>query len=197
MIRTLRLLLWGLSVVTLGGCVETIVLGTATSAVMLSQQDKELRDMDPNGIAVRLEKAIESQKILTARDDIKIIVDGNKVVFIGYVSSASKLETLIDTAYQLGDVASIHSEMLVYPPRDRSNRLSDNSIMTSLKTRVALNSKVKGDHFRFYAFDGVLYIFGAAKSQEELDEAQLLAASTAGVRKTVSYAVLAAYSGKE
>ncbi|HVY87630.1 MAG TPA: BON domain-containing protein [Hyphomonadaceae bacterium] len=76
---------------------------------------------------------------------------------------------------------------LVITSGDFGRGVNDNWIIGQIKTGLIANSKVTGVNYIVRAFDGVVYLLGVARSEDELRDAAETAAKVKGVKKVVSY----------
>jgi osmotically-inducible protein OsmY len=89
-------------------------------------------------------------------------------------------------AWSVKSVDEVANE-LVITNGDFGRGVNDSWIVGQIKTRLIANSNVAGVNYIVRVFDGVVYLLGIAKSEDELREAAESAARVKGVKKVVSY----------
>ena len=63
----------------------------------------------------------------------------------------------------------------------------DGLLEKSVRTRLTVDKYVKGRNFNVETHDGIVYLLGVARTQEELERAARIAATTRGAQEVISY----------
>lgn len=171
------------------GCVETMIVGTA-SAVMLMQQSQSLGHKEKDRqIKNDIEKRLREAKALTDADELKLVVDNTRVILVGYIHDKETMARLLLLLEDIRGITEINNEAIVHPRRTVGTVLNDKRLGMQIKSRLLPNKNVQSSNFDILVFDHVAYIFGVARTEDELKEISVICATNAGITKVVSYAI--------
>lgn len=170
------------------GCVESVLIGTAT-VVLLKQGAGLEHKGDDRRIKAAIEKRLRDAKALTDADELKLVVDGARVILIGYIHDAETMSRLLLLLEDVPGVKEINNEAVVRPRRTVGTVMNDQRLSMQIKSRLLPNKNVKSSNFDVLVFDHVAYIFGVAQNEDELKEISVICATNAGIAKVVSYAI--------
>lgn len=123
-------------------------------------------------------------------NDISVDVDQGIVVLAG---AAPREEDKIEAeriAWSAPGVTQVGNEVRVGQSANLFSKTKDDLIATAIRTKLAGSNSVKNLNYTIEMRDGVAYLLGVARSEEELAEAARLASITRGVKEVVSYVTI-------
>lgn len=176
--------------------IPTCVLAVSLTACAVTQAS-----LDPNSerTVTRSFQDITAARAIKARmlrvegfdlNDISIDVAEGIVVLAG---AAPREEDRIEAeriAWSAPSVRQVGNEINVGPSAGLVSKTKDDLIATSVRTRLATSNNVRNLNYNIETRQGVVYLLGVARSQEELAEAARLASITRGVKEVVSYVTI-------
>lgn len=119
---------------------------------------------------------------------INIEVHEGRVLLTGTVPDKDKIITILRVCWNVNGVREVINELRIAESKAGAiDTLKDSWITTKVKTKLLASKIVKSANYSVESLDGIVYLFGTAQSQEELDKAIDLISNTADVKKVVSY----------
>jgi osmotically-inducible protein OsmY len=174
----------------LSGCVAAV--GTGVMSLGLSAaKDKTIgQSIDDSTISSRIKRSflVSGFKKLYIR--INVEVEKGRVLYTGYVKDDQDILTAIDIAWKQKGVKEVINELIVEDSDSKSPYVKDSWITAQIKSRIFLNRKIKFINYTIVTNRKTVYIFGFAKSEEELQEVASIAASINGVEKVISHVTI-------
>ena len=93
-------------------------------------------------------------------------------------------------AWQAKGVREVLNELEINDQSSLRNYAKDVWITTQLKIKLLGDAEISGINYSVDTLNGVVYLFGIAQSQAELDRATGHARNISGVSKVVSHVIL-------
>jgi len=94
-------------------------------------------------------------------------------------------------AWSAPRVKQIGNEILIQDKQGNIRNFKDGILKNSVHTRLLADKYVKGRNLNVETHDGVVYLLGVARNQQELERAAQIASTTRGTREVVSYVTVA------
>lgn len=176
-----------LMLLSLSACVPAIAVGGAVGVASLAHQDRPLGQGldDSSATALIKTRLVAAPGYDLDRVDVKI--RNNMVLLAGAVYGPDDRIEAERIAWSVKGVQEVANEIVVAKPRSIGRRIADQRISDSIKGRFIAAKSIKGINFNVEAFDGVVFLLGRARNQDELIAATDLASRVPGVTKVVSY----------
>jgi osmotically-inducible protein OsmY len=118
--------------------------------------------------------------------EVDVEVAGRFVLLSGRVPSEADKAEAERIAWSVSSVDEVANE-LVIDKFDLGRDMNDRWITEQVRARIIADSEVKGVNYNIQVFNGVVYLLGLAKSEDELRRAAEHASKVKGVKKVVSY----------
>ncbi len=178
--RLLTILSVTVAAAALSGCAVTKTALDTKSEVTVK---RSLQDVTAaRAIKARMVRASEHDL-----EDISVDVVQGIVVLAGATPSAASKKEAERIAWSAPGVAKVGNEIYVGRKTGFAQKTKDELIDTAVRTKLASSNEVRNLNYRVETRDGVVYLLGVARSQNELKEAARLASITRGVKEVVSY----------
>lgn len=163
--------------------VAALALGACASSRSL---DKSFSDMSANA---------ELKGVLFADrthdySDVDLTLYEGRLMLTGTMRSEDGRRKLIENAWKADGVDEVIDEIIIAEKTSFGQGFEDARIDQTLRTRLIANNDVTSGDYKMSVSGAVIYLIGAARSQEELDKALQLARSVAGVEKVVSHVAI-------
>ncbi|MFT5703265.1 MAG: osmotically-inducible protein OsmY [Rickettsiales bacterium] len=175
-------------------CVETIVAGAAGSAI-LANQDKTVKNTTKDiVISTKIDSYFIAKGLKSPTNKIGVSVDNQRVLLTGIVNDENLVKKANEIAWETTGVKEVIDEIQVYKnkslARNFFNYFTDTSITARISSKALFNNKISTLNIDVTTINTVVYLFGTAKSKNEIKEISNIAANTIGVQKVISHIVL-------
>lgn len=128
--------------------------------------------------------------------NITVDVYEQNVLLTGTVTGLQARDTAGVVAASAEGVGGIINEIQVIEDSSLRDKTEDLSIENMLKASLRKSNKINSFNLRWHSVNGVVYMFGRAKSQQERDKALQIARSVKGVRDVIDHIVVRAPDGE-
>jgi len=184
--KFLALLAFGLPALSLGGCTSVILGGVTTGAVAVAQERSVGSAVDD----VTTEAEIIAE-LFRADQDLFIgtevrVVEG-RVVLTGTVPKPEQRLEATRIAWNAHGVKQVDNEIQVEDESGIIDYAKDAWISTQLKSKILTDLKVMDINYSLETVNGVVYVIGIARSQQELERVINYARNIGGVVRVVSH----------
>ena len=172
--KTRELLLPPLIIITvtilLSSCSPVgLAVGAGASLMTASQTEKGLKVSAKD---LRIKTEINHnlfQKDHELFGAVKVSVDNGKVLITGSVPSPQDRIEISKLSWKVGNVREVINEVQVTNKASFTNRAKDLLINKSLQTQLLLDQSINFINFSVDTVNGVVYIFGIARDQGEIN----------------------------
>jgi osmotically-inducible protein OsmY len=180
------LLALGLGALSLGGCTSVILGGVTAGAVAVAQERSVGAAIDDTGIEAEITAELfRADQDLFAGTEVRV-VEG-RVVLTGTVPKPEQRLEATRIAWNAHGVTQVDNEIQVEDESGIIDYAKDAWISTQLKSKILTDLKVMDLNYSLETVNGVVYVVGIARSQEELDRVIGYARNIGGVVKVVSH----------
>jgi osmotically-inducible protein OsmY len=174
----------------LSGCYAAM-FGAAATGTVVAAQDKSLGDaIDDTTLWARIQKAFIKEGFYDFFSKINVSAMEGRVMLTGYIADDGDELKAINLIWAQPGVREVINELKVDLEKSKlsaARYAKDSVINNQVKGKALFTKGIKYINYTFVTFDDVVYIFGIARTQDELDHVHEVAASVHGVRKVVSH----------
>jgi osmotically-inducible protein OsmY len=174
---------------TLSGCILPLAAagaGAAGGYSVFGQERAPGQQIDDTVIRTLVSQSWDQFNPDLAHD-LDATVYQARVLITGRVPSEEWRQEAVQRTWKVDGVKEVYDEIEVGPDTHFSDEARDTIISTRLRNDLLFDSSVKSINYTVKTEDGVVYIIGSARSQEELDRVTDYARNIANVRRVVSY----------
>lgn len=94
-------------------------------------------------------------------------------------------------AWSAPNVVQVGNEIMIKGKQGAVRNAKDGVLNNSVRARLTANKAVKARNFNVEVHDGIVYLLGVARTQDELKMAAHIASTTRGAREVISYVTVA------
>lgn len=184
---------WGLFLGMLGvlsitpGCAPVAVMGGASAATFTAAEER--------GVSGFWDDSKIKSKVLWTYNEkaeglfgvIDVTVRQGKVLLTGKVDNPHKKVEAVRLAWTVKGVQAVLDEVKVGDDT-LGGYAKDSWITAKLKSKLVFDEHVHSINFNFQTIDGIVYIMGVARSQDELNRVLKAASTLEDVKEVVNYA---------
>ena len=122
--------------------------------------------------------------------DVDITLFEGRLMLTGTMLSETGRTKLIENAWKADGVHQVIDEIFIGDKTSIGQGLADARIDQVLRAKLITDGDVKSGRFKVSVSGGTVYMIGAARTQDELEEAVSLARTIGGVEKVVSHVII-------
>jgi osmotically-inducible protein OsmY len=173
----------------MSGCAAVGVAGAAGGAV-LGLQDRTIgRGIDDAATSSAIKTRLMAYDS-AAYSRVDVEVAEGQVLLSGTTGSDQNRMDAERIAWGVGGVESVANQIAVGRNRGIMGSTHDNWITARVRAKIVADKAIKGLNINIETQDGVVYLMGLVRSEDELRRAAEAASYVGGVRKVVSYMVV-------
>lgn len=178
----------GLAVVAVAGtaCVP-LILGAGGTAVVAAHEKRGLRGFATDAAITAQINELWLQHSLDLYQRLSMRVDQGRVLLTGRAADPQMRLDAVRLAWQATGVKEVINEIQVDTESGVVDSAKDTWISTQLRTRITFDGSVSGQNYSIDTVNGVVYLMGWAKSQDELDRVIGHARAIPNVQRVVTY----------
>ncbi len=167
--------------------IALLVAAVALSACASSRSlDKSLSDLSGNAEL----KAVLFTDRSHDYSDVDLTLYEGRLMLTGTMRSEEGRRKLIANAWKAENVKEVVDEIIIAEKTSFGQGFEDSRIDQTLRARLITDRDVSSGDYKMSVSRAVVYLLGAARSQQELDEALQQARSVGGVEKVVSHVAI-------
>ena len=173
----------------LGGCASAVIGAGATAGVAVAQERSVGQAIDDTTILADINhNLLKRSEVLFINVDVEV-VEG-RVLLTGNVKLPANRVDVARMAWQAKGVREVLNELEIRDTGGLQDYAKDVWITTQLKVKFLGDTEISAINYSIDTLNGVVYLFGIAQSQKELDRATGHARNVKGVVKVVSHVIL-------
>lgn len=186
-----KIILSLLIAISLSGCFPTIFAG-ATGATVAAAKDRSIGDaVDDAKISAKIKADFikEGFRALYTKIDVEVV--NGRVMYTGTVDSEEDIMKALEIAWNQEGVKEVLNELQTDKNSGSFNGTQyakDSLITAQIKAKTMVNRDIKFVNYTIVTSQNIVYIFGIARSTEELETVASIAAQVRGVEKVITHA---------
>lgn len=124
--------------------------------------------------------------------DVDITIHEGRLLLTGSMRNEQGRTKLIENAWKADGVDQVIDEIIISEKTGFSQGFEDTRIDQVLRARLIGAEDVTSGRYKIAVSQGVVYLIGLGRDQEEVDNALVIASEIAGVEKVVNHVLLQA-----
>lgn len=172
------------ALLTVSGCVAAAVGAVGAGTVATFQERSIGQAIDDTTVSNEIKAKLLSRG---GYGEVDIEVANGLVLLSGRVVSPEMRVTAERVAWSASRAEQVVNEIQIEPPGGFRANANDAWITTRVRSSLVTSRQVRGINFNIETYNGVVYLLGLARSQEELEAAARHASYVRGVEQVVSY----------
>ena len=175
--------------VAASGCVP-LAVGAGTGAVVVAHEKRGFRGFVADSKIQAQINHLWLQHSTELFRSIGLRVDQGRVMLTGRAADPQMRLDAVRLAWQADGVKEVINEIQVDNESGVVDAAKDTWISTQMRTRITFDSAISSQNYSIDTVNGVIYLMGWAKSQDELDRVIGHARAIPNVQRVVSYVQL-------
>jgi len=173
----------------LSSCLPLVFTATTTAGVMASQDRSTGTIIDDNTLWAKITNSYLKEDFKELYSRVKITVTEGRVLLTGTLADETMTLKAVELAWKEEGTKEVINEISLEDSNYKiSDYLQDTWISGQVKSKVLLTGGIKFVNYTIVTVRGVVYIFGIAKDEPELEKIASIAAQINGVVKVVCHA---------
>ena len=177
----------------LSACLPVAFVGAGSSAMMFAK-DRSAKDaLYDLKIASSIKSAFITEGFKEIYTKINVEVFAGRVLLTGRLENTFSHDKVLGLVKSQNGVKEVLDEITVTNEKiifDAPQYARDSLITSQIKSQIFKNRDIKSINFIVVTNYDVVYLFGIARSSDELDKVANIAANINGVKKVVSHILL-------
>ena len=171
------------------GCAAVSGVTAATVGVATGQDRSVGRGIDDAAAAAEMRRRLAAfDRQAYAHVDVEV-AQGHLLV-AGTAPRQEDKDLAERIAWNVRTVDAVSNQIVVGAAPDMVRSSQDNFISAQVRTKLLSDARIKAVNFNVQTQQGVVYLMGIARSDEELQRAAEIASFVGGVQRVVSYVVV-------
>lgn len=170
----------------LPGC-AAVVVGAAGAAALGASKDQTIGQSVDDTAASNAIKARLMSDNATKFGEVDVEVSGGLVLLTGRVYAPEDRAFAEGVAWDTPYTGDVANEIRIEQPGGFLANVSDEVISGRVRARLLGSKTVKAVNYNVETYNGIVYLMGIARTEEELHKATREASLVPGVKQVVSY----------
>ena len=175
---------------SLEGCLPVIFTGAAGSALELAKDRTAGDTVNDVKISTSIKAAFIKKNFRELYTKIKVEVVAGRVLLTGRIDKEEDAMTAVSIAWEQKEVKEVINELKVDKLSNNFNLAQytkDAFITSQIKSKTFMNRDIKFVNYTVITLDDIVYLFGIARSEAELEQVANMASNIRGVKKVISH----------
>jgi osmotically-inducible protein OsmY len=177
----------------LSSCVAAVSTGVMSLGLKAAKDRSLGQSIDDGAISIKIKKEFITRGFKKLYTKINVEVFQGRVLYTGEVENEEDIIEAIDIAWKQKEVKEVINELSVTESKrtlDVAQYSKDSWITTKIKSKIFADRKIKFINYTIVTTNHVVYLFGIARSEEELKTVAEMAASVSGVQYVISHVTI-------
>jgi len=178
--------------ISLNSCVGVLFgAGAAVGGKVFSQDKTFGESISDTTIWTKIRTGFVREKVDGLLGSINIEVSEGRVLLTGFVDNSEDILKILKVVWEQDGVKEVINEINVKNKENDPNVFDyakDSWTTSQIKTKLLFASEVRSANYSIETVNSVVYIFGIAKDEAELERVKNIASEASGVKKVMSYA---------
>lgn len=180
-----KILILGLILTQISGCVSVVAVGAAGTAAVSSSDRRTLgTQIDDKTMTARVSTAINKIPNVEENADISVHVYNGQVLLTGQARTQALIEQATVATQSIGQVAKIHNQIRLGEPIATTSTINDIWLSTKIRTIMTTDSKVPMLKLDLIVEDSEVFIMGRLTKEEATATVELVR-NVDGVTKVI------------
>lgn len=180
-------------------CLPVIFTGATASVTELAKDRPKEEALKDFRIATAIKTSFIKNNFRELYTKIKVEVVQGRVLYTGLIDKEEDMINAVQIAWDQEGVVEVVNELKVDKNSGKFDIIQytrDTMITSQIKSKTFLDRSIKFVNYTVITVNDVVYLFGIARSEEELQKVATIASNVNGVQKVVSHVRLGDYTPK-
>ncbi len=186
----LFLIIFGILSLILSGCFPAVITGTTATVAEFAKDRPASDTIKDIKISSSIKSAFVKKSFRELYTKIKIEVLQGRVLYTGTVDNNEDIINAVQIAWDQEGVNEVINELKIDKNSSHFNIVQytrDTLITSQIKSKVFMDRSIKFINYTVITTNDIVYLFGIARSEEELQKVANIASNIHGVEKVISH----------
>jgi osmotically-inducible protein OsmY len=175
----------------LNSCMSLVSMGIVSLGISAAKDKTIGESLDDAALSAKIKAEFIKQGFKKLYSKINVEVYQGRVLYTGSVESDQDIINAIDIAWSQIEVKEVINELSIADNKINSMQYAkDTWITTRIKSSIFTQRDIKFVNYTIVTSNNIVYLFGIARSDKELDHVSKIAASVKGVEKVISHVLI-------
>ncbi|BFD46472.1 MAG: BON domain-containing protein [Rickettsia endosymbiont of Sergentomyia squamirostris] len=174
----------------LTGCLPAVFTAATTSTLAVAKDQSIAETIDDVKIAAKIKASFIKNNFRELYTKIKVEVNQGRVLLTGIIDKKEDALKAVEIVWGEKGVCEVINELIIDKKSDHFDLVQytkDAMITSQIKARTFVNRDIKWVNYTIVTVNDIVYIFGIARSEEELEKVTSIASQINGVARVVCH----------
>ncbi|MCC8483361.1 MAG: BON domain-containing protein [Rickettsia endosymbiont of Labidopullus appendiculatus] len=174
----------------LTGCFPAIFTAATSSTIAAAKDQSISETIDDIKISTKIKASFMKNNFRELYTKIKVEVEQGRVLLTGIIDKKEEALKAIELVWDITGVREVINELIIDKKSDHFDLVQytkDAMITSQIKARTFIKRDIKWVNYTIVTVNNVVYIFGLARSEEELEMVTSIASQINGVERVVCH----------
>ncbi|WP_375331872.1 BON domain-containing protein [Candidatus Tisiphia endosymbiont of Temnostethus pusillus] len=174
----------------LTGCLPAVFTAATTSTLAVAKDQSIAETIDDVKIATKIKASFIKNNFRELYTKIKVEVNQGRVLLTGIIDKKEDALKAVEIVWGEQGVREVINELIIDKKSDHFDLVQytkDAMITSQIKARTFVNRDIKWVNYTIVTVNDIVYIFGVARSEEELEKVTSIASQINGVARVVCH----------
>lgn len=176
-----------LTIFILNGCVETVVVGTVATGIIVASDGGALDLTQASKLKSAVKKEFRDSEESEQYKNIKVDTFDGKILLTGYVNDNIYKKKAYEKAKSVREDQEVIDEVMIFGVNYKPGAISDSFISSQISLKMKATNGIKSGNYEYNVVDGKVFIIGKPETKEEMEKVTDLISRVKGVKKVISY----------
>ncbi|UCM85720.1 MAG: BON domain-containing protein [Rickettsia endosymbiont of Culicoides impunctatus] len=174
----------------LTGCFPAIFTATTSSTIAAAKDQSISETIDDIKISTKIKASFMKNNFRELYTKIKVEVEQGRVLLTGTIDKKEEALKAVELVWDITGVSEVINELIIDKKSDHFDlvQYTKDAIITSqIKARTFIKRDIKWVNYTIVTVNNIVYIFGLARSEEELEMVTSIASQINGVERVICH----------
>ncbi|MCC8416443.1 MAG: BON domain-containing protein [Rickettsia endosymbiont of Gnoriste bilineata] len=174
----------------LTGCFPAIFTATTSSTIAAAKDQSISETIDDIKISTKIKASFMKNNFRELYTKIKVEVEHGRVLLTGTIDKKEEALKAVELVWDITGVSEVINELIIDKKSDHFDlvQYTKDAIITSqIKARTFIKRDIKWVNYTIVTVNNIVYIFGLARSEEELEMVTSIASQINGVERVICH----------
>jgi osmotically-inducible protein OsmY len=175
---------------SLTSCIPTLFTAAASTTIASAKDRSFGNTIDDITISGKIKKEFIAKGFKKLYTKIDSEVVQGRVLLTGFVETEEDVIKAVEICWSIDGVVEVINELKITESSnkfDTARFAKDSWITSRITSAIFFDRSIKFANYTIVTQDAIVYIFGIARTEEELQKVTKIASEISGVRKVVSH----------
>ncbi len=182
-----RVLAAALLLTSATGCIPVVAGGAATGGYVGAQERSVGTSIDDRVIWTEIKHYFLQADVYELLNAVNVEVNEGRVLLTGSVINPQTRQRAVELAWRPKGVKEVINEIQITDKQSIKSFATDSWITSQLKSKMVLDKNIRSINYSVETINGIVYLMGIAKDEQELNAVTNIASTIRGVSQVISH----------